>query len=68
MDIERARAICGVAKTLIDSARVEVAAIKAVGEIKGQDTDVDIEFFGHAQRALPPAPPVSKPNGKARAQ
>jgi hypothetical protein len=55
MEIERARAICGVAKQLIDTARVEVDFVRAAGETLGQTMEIDTEFFGGRQ-ALPPAP------------
>jgi hypothetical protein len=69
MEIERARAICTVAKQLIDTARVEVDFVRTVGETLGQTVEVQTEFFGHLeskQPALPPAP--LKANGRARAQ
>ena len=40
MDIERAKAIAGVAQVLIDSAKVEVALVNAIGERARS------EFFG----------------------
>jgi hypothetical protein len=54
MDIDRAKAVCQVAQTLIDSARVEVKAMEVVGQ------ELNAEFFNGA-KALPPAPvPVRK--------
>ena len=67
LEIERARAICGVAKMVIDTARVEVDFVRTVGETLGQTVEANTDFFGRTQPRLPPASPV-KPNGKARQQ
>lgn len=52
LDIERAKAISGVAQTIINSAKVEVEFVKAIGAEAGG------EFFGHqpdaeSRRSLP---------------
>jgi hypothetical protein len=64
MDLDRAKAICGVAKHLIESAKVEVDYIRVVGETLGQTVEVRAPFFGDEQKALPPA----KSNGKGGLQ
>ena len=51
MEIDRARAISDVAKTVIDSARVEVDYVKATGQ-----DNLALPVFG-PQKALPPAQP-----------
>jgi hypothetical protein len=51
MDVKRARAICQVAQTIIDSARVEVKAAEVVA------AELDTGFFDNpALRRLPPLP------------
>lgn len=42
MDLERAKAVCSVAQTIINSAKVEVDLVKAVSGDRGSD------FFGSA--------------------
>lgn len=59
MDLDRARTISDVAGKIIHAARVQVEFYKTAGELLGQETDMDSEFFGH--KALPPARPG---NGK----
>jgi hypothetical protein len=56
MDLDRAKAICQVAQTLIDSARVEVSLIKAVSGDRGS------EFFEVRSDRMLAAP--ERPNGK----
>lgn len=63
MDIERAKAVCEVAQTVINSAKVEVEYMRAAGEVLGQTAQLDSPFF--ADR---PALPAGKPNGSAREQ
>ena len=53
LEVDRARAIVSVAKTVIDSAKVEVSYLEVTGQLPSQ------EFFG---KALPAHP--QKPNGK----
>jgi hypothetical protein len=48
MDIDRAKAICGVAQTIINSATLEVRAMNAATM-----ADQDNKFFG--RKSLPPA-------------
>jgi len=60
MELDRAKAVCQVAQTVINSAKAEVDYLRAAGELLGQTTDIKSDFFGHAQPALPAAP---KANG-----
>ena len=67
LDLGRAKTISDVAGKIIDTARVEVQFYKTAGELLGQETRIETEFFGPSHKALPPAPdqPAHKPNGKA---
>lgn len=49
MEIERAKAICNVAQTVIDSARVEVKYM----EVSGQGEKAAEKFFGPDNPELP---------------
>jgi len=56
MDLDRARTIAEVAKVVVESAKVEVAFVKATGALKSTnflpvDGEDEVE-----RRALPPAP------------
>jgi hypothetical protein len=61
MEIDRAKAICAVAQTIINSAKVEVDYLKMGGQAKSLGSD----FIEPAKPALPPPPPpsTSRPNG-----
>ena len=59
MELDRAKVICQVAQTLINSAKVEVEYLEAAGELLGQTTDIADRPFFNEKPALPPA----KPNG-----
>ena len=61
MDIERAKAISGVAQTLIETAKVELKFLDLTGQQSKSDFLSPIE----PDRQLPAAP---KPNGGARAR
>lgn len=65
MDLERAKAICGVSKQIIETAKVEVDYMRTVGETLGQTVELRAPFFGDEQKALPAAVPSLKPNGGA---
>lgn len=58
MDIDRAKAISEVAQTVINSARVEVDYVRALGR-----SDMQIPVFG-AEKKLPP-PPAAANNSSA---
>ena len=53
LEVDRAKAIVSVSKTLIETAKVEVKFLEVTGAMPSQD------FFAGANRALP-----AKPNGK----
>jgi hypothetical protein len=57
MDIARARAVCDVAGKLIDSAKVEVELIKAVGRSEVQES----EFFPRSAEERPRLTSLPKP-------
>jgi hypothetical protein len=72
LDLDRAKAICNVAQTVINSAKVEVDYLRIAGEMLGQTMDIKTEFFaGHApavagKAALPALPPASRSNGNGK--
>lgn len=61
MDLERAKAVCETAQTIINSAKVEVDYIKAVG---GTTTSAFLQSKGEDKPALPNgSQKVEYPNG-----
>ena len=60
MEVDRAKAICDVAQTIINSAKVELAAL----ELTGQESQS--EFLGIGQPAPLQLPAGEKPNGGER--
>jgi hypothetical protein len=71
LELERARAICNVAQTVINSAKVEVDYLRAAGEMLGQTLEVKSEFFAAHAPALPATSsgPTAQPaNGARKAQ
>jgi hypothetical protein len=61
MELDRAKAICQTAQAIINSAKVEVDYLEAVGELLGQTTEIKSDFFGHQQ---PELPALKSGNGK----
>jgi hypothetical protein len=59
MDLDRAKAVADVARTIIDTAKVEVSFLKVTGSIDGTG------FIPPPGRQLSSAPPNTKPDGLA---
>ena len=58
MDLDRARAIAGVAKVLVESAKVEVDFLKVTGGMKSTGFLPEVEPAPAARRSLAPVPDV----------
>ena len=58
MDIDRAKAVSEVARTVIDSAKIEVDYIRATGQ-----QDAALPVFGAVQRLTDKTPPKNLPTG-----